>query len=55
MSAIFEIRDWADNLMFGGITFPTFEDAWGFIYEKFPDAKDGDFDDYFVELKVRGQ
>lgn len=44
------IRDWAGNLCFHGKEFPTFEDAWGFLYEKFPNGdEDRTFDDYFVE------
>lgn len=45
---MFEIRDWANNLLFNGKTFDTFEDGWDFLYEKFPDYQDGDFDDYYV-------
>lgn len=46
------IIDWASNICFHGKTFETFEDAWGFLYETFPDgAEDGTFDDYFVLSK----
>lgn len=45
----YEIRDWANNLCFKGKTFPSFEDAWGFLYETFPNGdEDRTFDDYFV-------
>lgn len=48
----FIIKDWADNICFNGLEFDDFEDAWGFIYEKFPDGdEDRTFDDYFVEEK----
>ncbi len=47
----FIIKDWADNILFDGKSFDTFEDAWGHIYETFPDAVDGDFDDYYVETE----
>jgi hypothetical protein len=44
---MYEIRDWADNLLFGGKCFESFEDAWGYIYETVPD-EDSAYDDYFV-------
>lgn len=40
------IQDWAGNVLFQGKEFDSFEDAWGFIYEQFPN--DEEFDDYFV-------
>lgn len=42
----FIIKDWADNILFNGKTFEDFEDAWGYIYETFPE--EDDFEDYFV-------
>lgn len=45
----FIIKDWADNVCFQGIEFPTFEDAWGYIYENVKD-EDNAYDDYFVEV-----
>jgi hypothetical protein len=50
----FIIKDWANNVCFKGQTFPSFEDAWGFIYENDPapsdaEAESGWFDDYYVE------
>lgn len=49
----FIIKDWANNTLFEGREFSSFEDAWGFIYETFPDegGEDGFFDEYFVEEK----
>lgn len=49
MKRRYKIFDWAGNECFGGITFDDFEDAWGFLYEKFPNGdEDNTFDDYFV-------
>jgi hypothetical protein len=46
---MFKIIDWTGNTCFRGKEFQTFEDAWGFIYDKFPNGDDdGTFDDYFV-------
>lgn len=42
----FQIYDWAYNKPFGEMIFDDFEDAWGFIYETFPDEEN--FDDYMV-------
>lgn len=41
------IKDWADNTLFKGKTFKTFEDAWGFIYETIKDETY--YEDLFVE------
>lgn len=41
------IKDWAGNIMFNGQTFSSFEDAWSFIFETFPEEEN--FDDYSVE------
>jgi hypothetical protein len=50
---IFIIKDWANNICFKGKTFESFEDAWGFLYEMFPNGDDDrTFDDYFVEVKL---
>ena len=40
-----------DNLLFGGVTFDTFEEAWDFIYENDPNENDDEhyYDDYYVE------
>ena len=43
----YEIRDWMNNLLFGGQTFPSFEDGWGHIYENVSD-EDNAYDEYFV-------
>lgn len=51
----FIIKDWAGNICFFGKEFPSFEDAWSFIYEMYPSEEsdnDGTFDDYFVEEAV---
>ena len=46
------IIDWAYNICFNGQDFKTFDDAWEFIYEKFPNGHlDQTFDEYFVLLK----
>lgn len=42
----FHIIDWMSNVLFGGKTFDSFDEAWGFIYEQFPDEEE--FDDYYV-------
>lgn len=41
------IKDWANNVLFNAIEFTCFDDAWGFIYEQFPDEEN--FDDYYIE------
>lgn len=43
---MFVVVDWANNALFGGMSFPSFDDAWGYIYEQFPDEEC--YDDYFV-------
>jgi hypothetical protein len=55
------IKDWAGNICFKGKQFPSFEDAWGFLYELYDEQKfagtlsEKEFDDqmseYFVEEK----
>lgn len=55
----FIIRDWADNVCFGGKEFDSFEDAWDYIYvadpnpldESSPEYDEHWFDDYYVEEK----
>lgn len=42
----FIIIDWCSNVCFQGKTFDSFEDAWGFIYEKVDD--EDAFQDYEV-------
>ena len=46
MSRVYKIYDWANNLLFNGMEFNSFDDAWGHIYMTFPDEEN--FDDYFV-------
>jgi hypothetical protein len=41
------IKDWADNTLFNGKTFETFEDGWGYVYENVVD-EDNAYDDYYV-------
>lgn len=43
----FEVRDWADNLLFEGKTFDTFEDGWAYVYEHVADEED--YQDIYVE------
>ena len=48
----FIIKDWANNVCFKGREFDSFEDAWGFLYETYPDYDseiNGTFDEYYVE------
>ena len=45
---MFIIKDSADNIMFDGREFETFDDAWGFILENI-DEGDNAYDDVFVE------
>lgn len=49
------IQDWMGNVLFGGKTFDTFEDAWSWVYEKDPMPEEGSpeydehwYDDYYV-------
>ena len=44
---MYEIRDWANNLLFDGKQFETFEDGWDFIMQQFPGEED--LGDYYVE------
>lgn len=45
------IKDWTGKECFHGKRFKTFDDAWGFLLETFPNGDDDNtFDDYFVEL-----
>lgn len=51
----FIIKDWAGNICFHGKTFRSFEDGWGYIYEKDPEPEESDsnwldgwYDDYYV-------
>lgn len=41
------IKDWANNEMFKGQLFDTFEDAWGFVCEMIEDEEV--YQDIFVE------
>lgn len=45
------IQDWMGNTLFGGKTFESFEDGWGFIYETDSNLEEDDhyYDDYFIE------
>ncbi len=46
------IKDWANNVCFQGQTFPSFEDAWEFLYEKFDHLDEHDFDVEMGEYRV---
>lgn len=55
---MFQIQDWAGNVLFDGKTFDTFDDGWAHIYKEIPDSmsdthEDQSFyDDYYVvEIK----
>lgn len=48
----FIIVDWANNICFKGKTFPSFEDAWGFIREKFDHLPEKEFDEEMGEYSV---
>ena len=45
------VYDWAGNLMNFG-QFDDFEDAWGFIYEKFDHLSEQAFDEEMQEYQV---
>ena len=45
------IKDWAGNICFKGEEFETFDEAWDFLYEQYPDDGDLDEDDQEVELR----
>ena len=53
MSIKFEIQDWTGKVCFGGVTFESFDEAWGYIYENDPQPEGDDsehyYDDYHVE------
>lgn len=40
------IQDWAGNYMFDYIIFPTYEDAFNYLLEKF--SKDEDIEEYLI-------
>ena len=55
MAKTFIIKDWTGKVLFGGQTFPSFEDGWGHIYQTCPEPEkdspewlDGWFDDFYV-------
>lgn len=39
------IKDWADNRIAPLTTWESFEDAWDFIYENYPEV---DYEDFYV-------
>ena len=41
------VIDWANNLMYNGKQFDTFEDGWDYIYRLNPDDESG-LDDFYV-------
>jgi formylmethanofuran dehydrogenase subunit C len=48
MKIKYVIYDWAGNEMFNGKSFKTFEDAWDYLYEVFPDEEDDFYGEYQV-------
>jgi len=48
----FKILDWAGNECISHESFPTFEDAWGAIYEYFDKLEDAEFDAELGEYQV---
>lgn len=50
----YEIRDWMNNLMFGGKEFDSYEEGWSFIYENIEEEYEGDgtYDDVYVLEKT---
>lgn len=49
------IKDWANNTPFGDMTFDSFEDAWGHVYEYVEEQSpktEQDYDDYCGEYHV---
>lgn len=48
----FIIQDWAGNVCFSAKEFDSFEDAWGFIYEKFDHLDEDAFDEEMGEYSV---
>lgn len=46
------IKDWANNTCFKGKEFKTYEDAWEFLYDKYRDLDEKDFDDQMSEYSV---
>lgn len=47
------IFDWAGNRKLSLNGFPTFEDAWDFIYATLPDASDEDLGEFYVDKLKR--
>lgn len=43
---MFVIKDWADNVMYPGPIFKSFDDAWSFIHLIY---NDDEYDDFYVE------
>ncbi len=48
----FIIKDWADNHCFKDKRFPSFESAWGFLYEKYESLPEKEFDEQMSEYFV---
>lgn len=46
-----EVRDWANNLLFNGKTFESFYDGWAYIYETLPGEDEMYGDLYVVEAE----
>lgn len=43
----YTIKDWAGNFCFNRKEFDSFEDAWSFLYETFPNSEE-DLGEYHV-------
>ena len=43
------IKNYTGDIEFGGIQFETFEDAWEYLLEAFPDEGEDMFEGYAVE------
>ncbi len=48
----FIIQDWAGNHCFQQHDFASFENAWGFLYEKYEALSEKDFDEQMGEYYV---
>lgn len=51
--ARYRIEDWAGNILYGGKTFPSFEDAWDHLYtDHGEEATASGDDDYYTDFYV---
>jgi len=42
------IKDWANNVCYQGQEFSSFEEAWAFLREQFPNDYDNELDEFEV-------